>query len=147
MQDRTKTTYRALLASYFVLYGASIAAAYISSDNLFESVYEYRWSIHPGLRVSFDVWTGMMVAYILMLLTSLVGLFFFRAFARWLLIVALVFGHSIGHIVGLGPVVYPQFAYSLDLLAAGCIGAVLAMSFVGPMTKEFRSRAEAAVDV
>jgi len=142
MQDGMKTVFRLLLVAYLVLYCASIAATLLVSDPLYESVYDYGWSIHPGIRVTVGFWTGMLVAYAILLLASLIGMFLFWVHARGLLIIALVFGHLIGHIVGLGPVIYPQVAYNLEFLSATCIGAALAMSFVGPVSDLFQSRGD-----
>jgi hypothetical protein len=141
-QDKLIWVFRAFLVSYLLLYCAAVASGFLIDDPRFDSVFEAWRSLHPNSGAAWELWTALMIAYYLILLTSLIGLFLFWRGARWLVAVAFVLGHSIGHIVGLGPVVQTQISYNLESLATICLGAAIALSFVGSVSEKFQSRRE-----
>jgi len=137
MHGRHRTLFRGLIVLYVALVSTSLATAFLLPDPLDEAIDEFRWSIHPGIQVSWNAYTGLIIANTGLLLLSLGGLFFFWAHARWIFVISILLGYSIGHIVGTGPVVYPLFAYDLGGMSVMCAGAILAMSFIGPIADEF----------
>ena len=139
MRPASVTTFRALIIGYFVLYVAAIIVGLFWQNDFAATVDDYRDSIHPGLNVSLQIWTGLTLVFLLTLITSLVGMWFLWRPSRWLYIVALAMGYPIGAYVGVGPVLFSQLEYTLHSISDLILGALMALIFIGPVAKEFRS--------
>ena len=137
MQSSSVVAYRVLIASYVAFYIAAIVFGLFFPDQLTDKVYEYKSSIHPGLHYSFQIWTTLMIIYVLSLTISVVGMWLYWRPARILLFVTTTLGFSIPYIMGLGPVVWSATADQLDSLSSMCLGAFVALSFLGPISKRF----------
>jgi hypothetical protein len=64
--------------------------------------------------------------------------FFWRP-SRWLFVVALPLGYPIGPFVGVGPIVFSDFEYTLHSVSDMVLGALIALAFIGPVARNFAS--------
>jgi len=131
--------YKGLIVGYVFLYLAFLIVELNFQDAFTTKVSEYKSSINPGLNVTFRTWTILMLTQWAALITSLVGMWFFWRPSRWLLLFAILLGYSMGYIVENGPVVISPISSDLGSVSDLCLGALLALSFIGPIADRFRS--------
>ena len=142
MRDRPVRIYRLLIIGYVVFYVVSLIVGLFFWDEFTNEVYEYRSSIHPGLQHSFKFWSILNAAYFLSWIAALVGMWFYWRPARMLLIATILFGFAISYIMGLGPIVTSPPTSNLHSLSEFCLGGILALSYVGPISDRFSAKAE-----
>jgi hypothetical protein len=137
VRSQSVVTYRFLIAGYVIFYAAALVVGLFFWDEYTNTVYEYRSSIHPGLLYSFRFWSILNAVYFLCWIIALIGMWFFWRPARFLLVATIVFGFAISYIMGLAPVVTSHPTSDLDSLSEICLGGLLALSFVGPVSEQF----------